>query len=353
MLTLQIQNCYSMNIEAFYELIRTQDSTNAEIAWQIARGQKKAGDKHFTDFVKAVYSWTFGDLKGFGPVKFLMALHNYKLHCKIFRKKKVPPQSHAIAPLVREIEIEALETKIFPTGFESFDQAERLKFNTWFLTEIGDELAAMPSLKSLVFQNRYDFTIKPEFIHCKSLESLRLKSYNVALPDNLPEMAQLREIGLPIADDTSPILWDCHQLQSLVLADASYKKREDRFDKFGKNVLQLTNVEKLTFLYHYTYGKDRVTLPDFIYNMRHLKQLNFFTDSNTECAVDHRILEIENLETLSLSNVDYSILPILAKHPSLKKLYLERRYYYYPEELDDIKKVLPNIEVDTIAIEKW
>jgi len=87
-----------MNIEAFYQLVQTEGSTNAEIAWQIACGQKSRRDKHFSDFVRAVYSWTFSDLKGYGSIEFLRTLHHFKLHCKVFRKKQVSPHSKVIAP---------------------------------------------------------------------------------------------------------------------------------------------------------------------------------------------------------------------------------------------------------------
>lgn len=343
-----------MNIEAFYQLIETEDSTNAEIAWQIARGQKSVGDKHFSDFVRAVYAWTFSDLKGYGPVEFLMALHHHKLHCKIFRKKRVPPQSQAIAPLVKAIEIAALETKVFPTGFEAFDQASSLKFETWFLRELGDELAGMPALKLLSFQSRYDFVIKPEFVNCKNIESLHLKSYkSVELPNNLPEMEQLRELSLFLGSRVSDIVWECQQLTHLTLSDVNYDREGTQSHQFWKNAVQLKNLEALTFLHPYSYSTQEIVLPAFIYDIKQLKRLKFFSYSNVHCKFTKQILEIENLEELTLTSIDVEELKILSEHPNLKKLFIEAPSCTEPEDIEKVKRYLPNVETQSIPKTRW
>lgn len=335
-----------MNIEAFYQLIQTEDSTNAEIAWQIARGQKSAGDKHFSDFVRAVYGWTFSDLKGYGPVEFLMALHHSKLHCNIFRKKRVPPQSKSMAPLVEEIYIQALETKVFPTGFENFDRAKSLKFETCFLKELGDELAGMLSLKLLSFQSQYDFVIQPEFVNCKNIEALHLRSYkSITLPDNLDQMKQLRELGLFLGARTSDVVWKCQQLTSLILTDINYGQKTALSHTFWKNAARLNNLEELTFLHPYSYSVKNAILPDFIYEIKQIKQLRFFVDSNACCKFNTQILSMENLEELTLSNIDKQELKILSKHQNLKKLFLETCNL---ENLEEVRSFLPNVDVQSV-----
>lgn len=344
-----------MNIEGFYDLIRTKDSANAQIAWQIARGQKVAGDQHFSAFVKAIYSWTFSDLKGYGPIEFLMGLHQSKLHCKIFRKKQIPPQSYAIAPLVEEIEIEALETKVFPRGFENFGYAKSLKFGTWFLRELGDELAGIPSLKFLSFQSQYDFRIKAEFVACKNIERLHLRSYNakVLLPDNLAEMEQLHEVGLFIGSRTNNVIWTCQQLKRLILSDTNSQAKPTASYEFWKNAVRLKNLEELTFLPNHSNYLESVVLPNFIYDIKQLKHLKFFATRKTICRFNHRITEMEHLEALSITKIHNSDLKILSKHPKLKNLYVEEYSCPYQEDLQILRNALPNITVELIKNKTW
>ena len=136
-----------MNIEAFFDLIRSRDISNVEIAWQIARGIRDDGDKDFEAFVKAVYGWALSDLPSQKPVDFLANLYQAKLKCNVLRKAQIPSVSYTMSPLVEKVEIADIQTTRFPQGFEVFDRVTEFKFSTQTLKTLGNELAGLKKLE--------------------------------------------------------------------------------------------------------------------------------------------------------------------------------------------------------------
>jgi hypothetical protein len=179
-----------MNLEAFYELIKSGNINNAEIAWQIARGMRDSGDKDFEQFCRAVYSFSFGDFPAVKPAEFLTGLINGQLPRNIFRKTVIPDYYASFAPLVKSVCIGNLHTKEFPKGFEVLSEIEHFKFYTMTLKSLGDELKGLQKLKHLEINcslHMDSLIILPEFETCTSIEKLTLKG-RIQLPEKFERL---------------------------------------------------------------------------------------------------------------------------------------------------------------------
>ena len=106
-----------MNLDAFYQLLKSNDIANIQIAWQFARSQRNEGNPFFTDFVKAVYKWSNIDFQRKKPVNFLHNLSNGILKLDLLKIDKVQEISYALSGLVNEIHIVEIQTTTFPKGF--------------------------------------------------------------------------------------------------------------------------------------------------------------------------------------------------------------------------------------------
>ena len=186
-----------MNLEAFYELIKSGNINNAEIAWQIARGMRDSGDKDFEQFCRAVYSFSFGDFPAVKPAEFLTGLIDGQLRRNIFRKTVIPDYYASFAPLVKSIEISNLHTKEFPMGFEVFTEVEHLNFSTMTLNTLGNELKGLTKLKHLeidCWHHMDSLYILPEFEECCGIEKITLKG-KIQLPDNLKSLNRFKNFN--------------------------------------------------------------------------------------------------------------------------------------------------------------
>ncbi len=315
-----------MQIESFFDLIRSRDISNVSIAWQIARGMRDDGDPDFEEFVKAVYGWALSDIPNQLPIDFLANLYNAELKCRVLRKEKIPPVSKAISSLVKKINIEDIQTKDFPQGFEVFDQVNEFYFGTQTVKCLGDQLAVMPALKKLKIESRYDFEITADFLKTKSLESLSISSwYKLNFPELLPQMENLKDLILHSTNVTGPI-WDCHQLKSLELSENAYIFHWDKLNEFWENLPLLHNLEKLILRFPSLQTRLR-HLPDYIYKMTNLKELYILTKYNESqhFSLSANIMKMVNLQELTVNTLRKKEMEWVANLPRLNRLNIQSK----------------------------
>jgi hypothetical protein len=317
-----------MQIESFFDLIRSRDISNVSIAWQIARGMRDDGDPDFEEFVKAVYGWALSDIPNQLPIDFLANLYNAELKCRVLRKEKIPPVSKAISSLVKKINIEDIQTKDFPQGFEVFDQVNEFYFGTQTIKCLGDQLAVMPALKKLKIESRYDFEITADFLKTTSLESLSISCWNgrvwhqIILAAELPEMENLKELILPSSKLTGPI-WDCHQLRILELYDNAHYYHWEKLNEFWKNIPRLVNLEKLVLRFPFRLR----FIPEYIYEMTNLRELHIL-QKNSEpqhVRLSSDIMKMINLQELTLYTLKGNENEWVAHLPRLRRLNIQSK----------------------------
>jgi Leucine-rich repeat (LRR) protein len=309
-----------MQLEPFYDLIKSGQIANAEIAWQIARGMRDSGDNGFTKFVKAVYGWAFSDIPIELPAVFLSRLYNAELRCSVLRKTQIPPESIALSPLVDKINIHNIQTKKFPKGFDVFENLKEFKFGTKTISCLGNELGKLSNLETLKINCQYDFELLPEFIACEQLNRLVVTSKKcVKLPDNLPDMTNLQYMELRCPQIDGPI-WSCNQLKSLrigMLEDEGGKNAKNLFS----GVSRLENLESL-YISITNISTFQKFLNESICSMKSLKVLDIYlynSGAYNGNKLTEKITNLSNLEELYIDTVELTEIEFVAKLPKLIK----------------------------------
>lgn len=336
-----------MNLDAFYQLLKSNDIVNIQIAWQFARSKRKEGDPFFSDFVKAVYKWSNIDFQRKKPVHFLYNLSNGILKLHLLKIDKVHDISYALSSLVNEIHIIEIQTSTFPKGFEVFENVFLLKFGSRTSIKLADELKDMKSLKTVVFEGFYDekitkeFSILPEFINCSQIEHFKYFSRGkIKFPDNIFEMKNLKSISLACPGIRGPI-WECKSLKELNIyyGNDKYSKSDyDAIEEAFYGNYQLDFLESLTINVPYlTESIDRI-INNYIYLLTNLKKLSLtvYNPSTYTISIKKELNNLKQLEHLYLNKIDTACLKIIAQHPNLK--YIDGIFSKYVE-LEEVYEV--------------
>jgi hypothetical protein len=327
---------YSMELTSFFNLLRSGDDDNLELAWQIALGFKEAGEQFFIDFIESVEflsrffeaedEWFFDEENepNFNFPKVLIDICEGRIKLKNFNKNELPEYLKVLSPQINRLYFEQLQSAVFPTGLEHLQNITFLNIHLADNIFVGEELWKMPNLYKIYISAEKNITISPGIVKCSKIEEINLYcpyGNKIYFPSNFHELKILKTLNIR-APFEGVFLKDL-SVEELTLNLTDKKENIDGLETLTR-LIETDNFSANLKKLHLNYSSNSKQFEKFInekvVQAINLKELIIFNSTESEWKLDNSFLGLIKLEKLNIFYYHFlSNTEIIAQLPQLKE----------------------------------
>lgn len=326
---------YSMELTSFFNLLRSGDDDNLELAWQIAQGLKDSREQFFIDFIQSVEflsefhnvedDWFFDDEESikYSFPDVLYVICEGRINLTNFNKNSFPECFNALSELINRVYFENLKSKVTPKGLDILTNVNYVNAHLNNSIPVSFELFKMPKLDKLcISSSRSDIHISPDIVKCSNLEELNLFTYPkycIYFPEEFPQLNSLKTLHIR-APFEGFILKDLTvETLTLNLFDRKSKKGVETIRRITESDSFPVHLKKLQL----NFNSKNIIFADFInHKVSEITNLIELTINNNEhCLLNKSFLNLSNLEKLTFYSNYYPLenAEIIAELPNLKE----------------------------------